>query len=133
MFKIICLKLIPLFLSFLLLSKSLFAQGSASDQYKQMGGIAGLTELCFKTKNLEYTLFKQIGQVFYTQPEMGQMMFELLYVFFDAKSIAMEKNVVWSGTEQSYNKKKFDCNSSADKKLIKQFEKKFMSSLKSQG
>ncbi len=36
-----------------------------------MGGVTGLTEICFKTKNLELTLLKQIGQLFYTQPEMG--------------------------------------------------------------
>ena len=106
---------------------------AAADQYKQMGGIAGLTEVCFKTKNLELALFKQIGQLFYTQPEMGQMMFGLLYSYFDAKSVAMEKKVVWNGTTQSYNKKQFDCNNAADKKLIKQFEMQLMNGLKSQG
>ena len=129
----IYLKLIILFLYFPVSSKNVYAQGAAADQYKQMGGIAGLTEVCFKTKNLELALFKQIGQLFYTQPEMGQMMFGLLYSFFDAKSVAMEKKVVWNGTTQSYNKKQFDCNNLADKKLIKQFEMQLMNGLKSQG
>ena len=126
-------KLFPFFLITILLSKNVYAQGSAADQYKQMGGIVGLTEVCFKTKNLELALFKQVGQLFYTQPEMGQMMFGLLYSYFDAKSVAMEKNVVWNGTTQSYNKKQFDCNNAADKKLIKQFEMQLMNGLKSQG
>ena len=125
-------KLFPFLVIFLLLSKNVYAQGSAADQYKQMGGIAGLTEVCFKTKNLELALFKQIGQLFYTQPEMGQMMFGLLYSYFDAKSVAMEKKVIWNGTTQSYNKKQFDCNNAADKKLIKQFEMQLMNGLKSQ-
>ena len=129
----IYLTIILLFLYFLLSSKNVYAQGSADDQYKQMGGIAGLTEVCFKTKNLELVLFKQIGQLFYTQPEMGQMMFGLLYSYFDAKSVAMEKKVVWNGTTQSYNKKQFDCNNAADKKFIKQFEMQLMNGLKSQG
>ena len=129
----IYLTIILLFLYFLLSSKNVYAQGSADDQYKQMGGIAGLTEVCFKTKNLELALFKQIGQLFYTQPEMGQMMFGLLYSYFDAKSVAMEKKVVWNGTTQSYNKKQFDCNNAADKKFIKQFEMQLMNGLKSQG
>ena len=129
----IYLKIILLFLYFLLSSKNVYAQGSADDQYKQMGGIAGLTEVCFKTKNLELVLFKQIGELFYTQPEMGQMMFGLLYSYFDAKSVAMEKKIVWNGTTQSYNKKQFDCNNAADKKLIKQFEMQLMNGLKSQG
>ena len=133
MFKFYYLKISAIIFLVLFLSKTVYAQGAAADQYKQMGGIAGLTEVCFKTKNLELALFKQIGQLFYTQPEMGQMMFGLLYSYFDAKSVAMEKKVVWNGTTQSYNKKQFDCNNAADKKLIKQFEMQFMNGLKSQG
>ena len=98
-----------------------------------MGGVSGLTEICFKTKNLELTLLKQIGQLFYTQPEMGEMMFGLLYAFYDAKAVAMEKKVLWNGTTQSYNKKQFNCNNAGDKKLIKQFEIQLMNGLKSQG
>ncbi len=133
MFKFYYLKISAIIFLVLFLSKTVYAQGAAADQYKQMGGIAGLTEVCFKTKNLELTLFKQIGQLFYTQPEMGQMMFGLLYSYFDAKSVAMEKKVIWNGTSQSYNKKQFDCNNAADKKLIKQFEMQLMNGLKSQG
>ncbi len=133
MFKYYFQKISLVIFLVLFLSKNAFAQGAAADQYKQMGGIAGLTEVCFKTKNLELALFKQIGQLFYTQPEMGQMMFGLLYSYFDAKSVAMEKKVVWNGTTQSYNEKQFDCNNAADKKLIKQFEMQLMNGLKSQG
>ena len=133
MFKSYFLKISTIIFLVLFLSKNVFAQGAAADQYKQMGGIAGLTEVCFKTKNLELALFKQVGQLFYTQPEMGQMMFGLLYSYFDAKSVAMEKKVVWNGTTQSYNKKQFDCKNAADKKLIKQFEMQLMNGLKSQG
>jgi len=32
----------------LFLSKNVFAQRAAADQYKQMGGIVGLTEVCLK-------------------------------------------------------------------------------------
>ena len=133
MFKLYLPKISTIIFLVLFLSKNVYAQGAAADQYKQMGGIAGLTEVCFKTKNLELALFKQVGQLFYTQPEMGQMMFGLLYSYFDAKSVAMEKKVVWNGTTQSYNKKQFECNNAADKKLIKQFEMQLMNGLKSQG
>jgi len=129
----IYIKILPFFVIFLLLSKNVYAQGAASDQYKQMGGVSGLTEICFKTKNLELTLIKQIGQLFYTQPEMGEMIFGLLYDFYDAKQVAMEKKVIWNGTAQSYNKKQFDCKNEADKKLIKQFEIQMINALKSQG
>ena len=133
MFNKIYIKIFPFFVIFLLLSKNIYAQGTASDQYKQMGGVTGLTEICFKTKNLELTLLKQIGQAFITQPEMGEMIFGLLYDFYDAKAIAKEKKIIWNGTIQSYNKKQFDCNNASDKKLIKQFEIQMMNGLKSQG
>ena len=55
-------------------SKVVHAQGSAVDQYRQMGGIVGLTEVCLKTNNLEIALFKQVGQVFFSQPQMGLTM-----------------------------------------------------------
>ena len=96
-------KLFPFLVIFLLLSKNVYAQGAAADQYKQMGGIVGLTEVCFKTKNLELALFKQIGQLFYTQPEMGEIMFGLLYSYFDSKSVAMEKKIVWNGENAKGN------------------------------
>ena len=124
---------LSIFLFIFLLPKIVYAQGTANDQYKQMGGITGLTEMCFKTKNLELTLLKQIGQLFQAQPEMGETIFGLLYDFYDAKDVAMEKKVIWNGTVQSYSKKKFDCNNAADKKLIKQFEIQMMNGLKSQG
>ena len=133
MIKNILIKLTPLFLLCFVFSKNVNAQDAATNQYKQMGGVAGLTEICFKTKNLELTLIKQIGQLFYTQPEMGEMMFGLLYAFYDSKVVAMEKKVIWNGTTQSYNKKQFDCNNEADKKMIKQFEIQLMNGLKSQG
>ena len=126
-------KIFSFFVVFIFLSKNVYAQGAANDQYKQMGGVTGLTELCFKTKNLELTLLKQIGQLFYTQPEMGEMIFGLLYDFYDAKAVAMEKKVIWNVSSQSYNKKQFDCNNAGDKKLIKQFEIQLMNGLKSQG
>ena len=94
----IYLKIFPFFVAIFLLSKNVYAQGAASDQYKQMGGVTGLTEICFKTKNLELTLLKQIGQLFYTQPEMGEMVFSLLYDFYDAKTVVMKKKLY--GMEQ---------------------------------
>ena len=64
---------------------------------------------------------------------MGEMMFGLLYSYFDAKSVAIENKVIWNGTTQSYNKKQFDCNNASDTKLIKKFEIQLLNGLKSQG
>ena len=49
MFSKIYFKILPFFVIFLF-SKYVYAQGSASDQYKQMGGVTGLTEIALKLK-----------------------------------------------------------------------------------
>ena len=111
-------------------SKVLYAQGSAVDQYRQMGGIVGLTEVCLKSNNLEIALFKQVGQVFFSQPQMGLIMTQLLSVYFESKDVAKTKKVIWNGSTQSYNEKTFSCSNKNDLNLIKNFEKKMINSLK---
>ena len=111
-------------------SKVLYAQGSAVDQYRQMGGIVGLTEVCLKTNNLEIALFKQVGQVFFSQPQMGLTMTQLLNVYFESKEVAKSKKVIWNGSTQSYNKKALSCKNKNDLNLIKNFENQMINSLK---
>ena len=109
-------------------SKPLYSQGNPEDQYRQMGGIVGLTEICFGTKDLETVLFRQVGNVFYTSPEMGKAMFELLYVYFESYEVAKSEKVIWNGTQQAYNTNTFDC-SEENKTLIKSFEQQLIAGL----
>ncbi len=112
------------------ISKVVNAQGSAVDQYRQMGGIAGLTEVCFERNNPEIALFKQVGQVFCSQPEMGLTMTQLLNVYFDSNEFAKAKKVIWNGSAQSYNKKGLSCKNKNDVNLIKNYENQMINSLK---
>ena len=93
-----------------IISTPLYSQGNPEDQYKQMGGVVGLTEMCFGTKDLETVLFQQVGNVFYTSPEMGRVMFELLYVYFESYEVAKSEKVIWNGTQQAYNTNSLDCS-----------------------
>ena len=77
-----------------IISTPLQSQGNPEDQYRQMGGVVGLTEMCFGTKDLESVLFQQVGNVFYTSPEMGRVMFELLYVYFESYEVAKSEKVI---------------------------------------
>ena len=108
--------------------KPLYSQGNPEDQYRQMGGVVGLTEICFGTKDLETVLFQQVGNVFYTSPEMGRVMFELLYVYFESYEVAKSEKVIWNGTQQAYNTNTFDC-SEENKTLIKSFEQQLIAGL----
>ena len=84
-----------------IISKPSYSQGNPEDQYRQMGGVVGLTEICFGTKDLETALFQQVGNVFYSSPEMGRVMFELLYVYFESYEVAKSEQVIWNGTQQA--------------------------------
>ena len=64
-----------LLLCTIIISKPLYSQGNPEDQYRQMGGVVGLTELCFGSKDLETALFQQVGNVIYNSPEMGRLIF----------------------------------------------------------
>lgn len=111
--------------------KSSFAQGTVEDQYKQMGGIVGLNEICFGTKNLEKVLFQQVGGVFYNNPDSGRYMNNILNLYFESYDIAKQKKVIWIGSQQAYNKTPFDC-SEENKKVIVNLETQFIQSLKKQ-
>ena len=111
-------------------SKVVYAQGSAVDQYRKMVGIVGLTEVCFKINNLEVTLFKQVGQVFFSQPQMGLTITQLLNVYFESKEVAKARKVIWNGSTQSYNKKALICKNKNDLNLIKNFENQMINLLK---
>ena len=123
------LTLIAVLLCITIISKPVYSQGNTEDQYRQMGGVVGLSELCFGTKDLETALFKQAGNVFYSNPEMGRVMFELLYLYFESYEVAKSKRVIWNGTEQAYNTNTFDC-SEENKTLIKSFEEQLIAGLK---
>ena len=110
------------------ISTPLYSQGNPEDQYRQMGGVVGLTEMCFGKKDLETVLFQQVGNVFYSSPEMGRVMFELLYVYFESYEVAKSEKVIWNGTQQAYNTNTFDC-SEENKTLIKSFEQQLIAGL----
>ena len=111
-----------------IISTPSYSQGNPEDQYRQMGGVVGLTEMCFGTKDLETVLFQQVGNVFYSSPEMGRVMFELLYVYFESYEVAKSEKVIWNGTQQAYNTNTFDC-SEENKTLIKSFEQQLIAGL----
>ena len=118
-----------LLLCITIISKPLFSQGNPEDQYRQMGGVVGLTETCFGTKDLETALFQQVANVFYNSPEMGRVMFGLLYVYFESYEVAKSEKVIWNGTQQAYNTNTFDC-SEENKSLMKSLEQQLIAGLK---
>tara|TARA_X000000368_G_scaffold241356_1_gene190606 strand:+ start:141 stop:530 length:390 start_codon:yes stop_codon:yes gene_type:complete len=110
--------------------KSSFAQGTIEDQYKQMGGIVALTEMCFGTKSLEKVLFQQLGGFLYNNHDSGRDINNLLNLYFESYDIAKQKKVLWIGSLKEYNKSPFTC-SRKDKEFIEIREKEMIKSLSS--
>lgn len=113
------------------LSSSVFAQGKMTDQYRQMGGIAALSEICLNQKRLENQLFKSVGMTVANNPKIGRMLFQLMALYFESYEVAKTKRVVWNGSAQNYNKKQFNCKSKSDLTLIKRFEAQMFKQLAS--
>ena len=98
------------------------SQGKMVDQYRQMGGVAALAEMCLSQKRLESQLFKSVGMSVYNNPGMGRTLLQLMAFYFEGYQMAKEKRVVWNGTQQKYNNKRFSCKSQSDLSIIKKFE-----------
>lgn len=110
-----------LLLCSVIVSNPSYAQVSIEDQYRQMGGLAGLVDLCFQTRELESLLFKQVGNVFFSNPELGRQMVNLLTLYFAFYDKAQSERVMWNTGSQSFNTVPFTC-SDEDKVRIKSFE-----------
>ena len=125
-FSVLCLLIVASFSNL----KSSYAQGTIEDQYKQMGGIVALTEMCFGTKSLEKVLFQQLGGFLYNNHDSGRDINNLLNLYFESYDIAKQKKVMWIGSLKEYNKVPFTCDR-ADKVHIENAETQFIQALQS--
>lgn len=74
-------------------TNSVSAQGKMTDQYRQMGGIAALAEMCLNQKRLENQLFKSVGITVANNPKMGRMLFQLMALYFESYEVAKKKEL----------------------------------------
>ena len=61
--------------------------------------MVGLTEQYFGIRDLETALFDKSAMFFYTSSEMGRLIFELLYIYFE--TYALRKANKLSGMKHS--------------------------------
>ena len=92
------------------------------DQYRQMGGVAALAEMCLNQKRLENQLFQSVGMSVFNNPENGRTLFQLMEFYFEGYEAAKQNGVIWNGTQQKYNNKRFSCKSQSDLSILKKFE-----------
>ena len=91
-------------------STAVSAQGKMTDQYRQMGGTAALSELCLSQKRLEHRLFKSVGITVANDPKIGRLLFQLMALYFETYEVAQTKIVVWSGFARTTTKNNLTVN-----------------------
>ena len=111
-------------------TKITLSQGTVEDQYKQMGGIAGLSELCFGSTKVQQILIPKLGETLISNPEFGGYISKILSLYFESYDVAQKQKIIWNGTTQEYNKKAFDCSKDEDKKQILILEEQFIQEIK---
>ena len=125
-FSVLCLLIVASFSNL----KSSYAQGTIEDQYKQMGGVVALAEMCLRSNKLEKVLFQKIAEALYNNPDSGRDINNALNLYFESYDIAKQKKVMWIGSLKEYNKSPFTC-SRKDKEFIEIREKEMIKSLSS--
>tara|TARA_X000001036_G_C20505867_1_gene735857 strand:+ start:400 stop:789 length:390 start_codon:yes stop_codon:yes gene_type:complete len=125
-FSVLCLLIVASFSNL----KFSYAQGTIEDQYKQMGGIVALAQMCLSSNKLEKVLFQKIAEALYSNPDSGRDINNALNLYFESYDIAKQKKVIWNGTLQSYSAVPFTCDNK-DKEVIKNFETRFIQGLQS--
>ena len=106
------------------------AQGTARDQYRQMGSVAAIAETCYGSKAIPEKLNALVKQAAATNPASAETLKSLVAEYNDAYKYALVNMVVWNGTTQSYSKNKFSCSNSSDVETIKKLEKMFLDNLR---
>ena len=125
-FSVLCLLIVASFSNL----KSSYAQGTIEDQYKQMGGVVALAEMCLRSNKLEKVLFQKIAEALYNNPDSGRDINNALNLYFESYDIAKQKKVMWIGSLKEYNKVPFTCDR-ADKVHIENAETQFIQALQS--
>ena len=95
------------------------AQGSATDQYKQMGGLVALEYLCFDEYQLYTSLGSRVLTTIFTNPDLASMQGELIKHFNIGYEKAFSDQVLWVGMYQNFSLSSFDCSNSEDTEIIR--------------
>jgi hypothetical protein len=117
------MKMAPFFaLALALLVTDVAAQGTPSDQYKQMGGVAGLAETCYGSTKIRDKLAGLVDAAVKNDPSIKGMMDQLVKSYNDAYYKATKDKVMWIGTTQQYNRKPYSCQVQEDVNVIRGME-----------
>jgi hypothetical protein len=106
-----------------------YSQGTAVDQYKQMGSLSAIAAVCYQSKAVPNKLSALINLSAQKSPDTKSTLNALIVEYNTAYKTATTTHRLWNGTEQRYGERAFDCASSDDMAVIKKFENVFLQNL----
>lgn len=104
------------------LSLTAQAAGSLNDQYKQMGSIAAVAELCLNSKAIPDALGQAIATAERKDPRAAPLLRSLIEDYNAAYVYAAQHQTIWNGTQQAYSQAPIDCANADDRAQVQGFE-----------
>ena len=106
------------------------AQATPADQYKQMGSLGALTEVCYGSKLIPQAVNNSLKQYAAQGASQTEIAKGLFASYNEAYGIAAQNHKIWNGTQQIYGPKTFNCTIQADIDMLKKFEQMILQYLK---
>lgn len=98
------------------------AAGSVSDQYKQMGSIAAVAELCLLSQAVPEALKRATAAAERKDPRVVPLLRQLIEAYNAAYIHAAQHQTIWDGTRQAYSQVPLDCTDTDDRDQLQHFE-----------
>lgn len=115
----------------LTVSNGAFAQqASPTDQYKQMGSLGALTELCYKSTLIPQAVNTALRGFAAQGPTQTDIAKGLFASYNEAYAATAQNYKIWNGTQQAYGPKQFKCDIQADIDMLKKFEQMILQNIK---
>ncbi len=99
-----------------------YSQGTAEDQYKQMGGLAAIAKACYGSKAIPNKLSALARASVAKNPEIKDTLNALLGEYNAAFQKAGVDHRIWNGSQQDFGVRAYNCSNAEDMADIKRFE-----------
>lgn len=98
------------------------AAGSLSDQYRQMGSVAAVAEICLQSLAIPDALNTAMASAERKDPRAAPLLQPLVEEYNTAYIHAAQHQRLWNGTQQAYSQVPLDCAKAEDRERLRGFE-----------
>ena len=98
------------------------------DDYKFMGSVAAIAEVCYESEKIQQGLVVAVDRVLEESPESGPIFDQLIAIYNEAYYKAVVDAKIWIGSMQKFSRI-FNCSSNKDVAMIKKMEAAILDNL----